>query len=162
MDGKIYLVKELINKLKTVFKSKYFWMVVYVLFLLGSFAYVKAALKTGSVDVIEEKKESDGVDIKPVNVSLEVRTENYFKTYSYKKENVDTVMDLMSTLRKKTDFRYEKTAFTDHIQIDHVNGIYPSEGYEWRIYLNNEDVTQQFEDLYLTDDSTYILRLVKK
>jgi len=68
-------------------------------------------------------------------------------------------LDLLNILRSEKEFTYEKTAYIDRIEIDRVNDIYPPEGYKWKVFLKDEDITQIIADKYLEDNSTYVLKL---
>jgi hypothetical protein len=49
----------------------------------------------------------------------------------------------------------------DRTEIDNVYGIAPPEGYKWKIFFNDNDITQEFQNVYLTDEAVYYIKLVK-
>jgi hypothetical protein len=156
-DGKIYLVE----RLKLILKSKYFWMAAYTVFLLSSVLYVNALLRTSTLDVIEEPAEKKVAEIKPVTVKLVVQYNGSDKEYQLKMNSTDTVLDFLNDLRKDGSFIYDKTAYLDRMEIDQVNGVTPLVGYKWKIFLSDKDVTQEFQDVFLTDGAVYYLKLIK-
>lgn len=136
-------------------------MAVYVVALGGSVLYINNVLKTGTVSVTQESEKQDVPEVKPVKVSLSVELPGVSpKEYSLRKNTTDSVLDFLNSLRKETDFRYQKTSYLDHAEIDFVNGTYPSAEQKWALFFGEQDITQNFQDIYLEDEAKYYLRLV--
>ena len=128
-----------------------------------SVLYVHKVLKTGTVTVTQQSKKQEVPEVKPAKVTLSVEIPGISsKTYQLRKNTTDSVLDLLNSLRKETDFRYQKTAYIDHMEIDFVNGIYPASNQKWALFYNNEDITQSFQDVYLKDEAGYVLKMVAK
>lgn len=136
-------------------------MAAYAIALVFSFFYVNTLLKKGTLNVSGQKEEKKAMEVKPVKVKLIVQGVNLLKEYEIRKSNTDSVLDLLNSLRKSTDFDYGKTGYVDRNEIDHVYGIAPPEGYKWRIFFDDKDITQEFQNVYLTDESIYYIKLVK-
>jgi hypothetical protein len=143
-------------------KSKYLWMAIYVLCLGLGFWYVSSVLKTGTINVSEEQEKKKAIEIKPVKVSLTVEMPQSTVSYKAQKTNTDSVLDLLNTLRQTTNFRYQKTGYIDRTEIDFVNSVYPEQGYKWKIFSKDQDITHTFQDTYLEDKASYTIRLVKE
>lgn len=137
-------------------------MGVYVILLGFTILYVNSVLSRDSLSVSQESKKKEVVEIKPVDVTLIVETTSSSQTYSMRKNNTDSVLDLLNSLRKTTDFRYQKTGYLDRNEIDYVNDIYPPESYKWKIFHKDKDITQIFQNTHLEDNGIYYLKLIKE
>ena len=146
--------------LKNILRNKYLLVAVYIIFISLVYFYVDSILKSDSISTTDkEPEENTAIEIKPVDVVLKIESPQLNKEYSLKKTNTDSVLDLLNILRSEKEFTYEKTAYIDRIEIDRVNDIYPPEGYKWKVFLKDEDITQIIADKYLEDNSTYVLKL---
>ena len=137
-------------------------MGVYVILLGFTILYVNSVLSRDSLSVSQESKKKEVVEIKPVDVTLIVEPTSSSQTYSMRKNNTDSVLDLLNSLRKTTDFRYQKTGYLDRNEIDYVNDMYPPESYKWKIFYKDKDITQIFQNTYLEDNGIYYLKLIKE
>ena len=135
-------------------KAKKYFPTIYVILLIFSFFYVKSVLKEG--DLREYDNEVEKVEKEhPVNVTLVVGDRKYLVDL----ESGDTVLDLLEDLRGDDKFYYEKTDYTYGTELDSVNGVKPTLGYKWKLYKDDEDITYIMGDIFLTDDTTYTIRL---
>ena len=135
--------------------------IAYIIILISGFFYVRSILKVDRVDV-EDKKSTKAVEeIKPADVTLVVENEGSSKKYETRLRNVDSVSDLLEDLRENQDFTYEKTYYSYGNVLDIVNGVRPPEGYRWRLFESDVDITNAFEKNNLKDNNTYYLRIIK-
>ena len=139
-------------------KLKNYFIIGYILFLILGALYVDSILKHTP---IKEKGKQDQIveEIKPVTVYLNVEND---KTYKVDLKNQDSVSDLLDKLRDNGDIFFEKTRYTYGIEIEELGHVKTPEGYNWRIFLNDLDITPQLDKLKLVDQNTYILKLVKE
>ena len=138
-------------------KAKKYFPYVYIIFLVFSFFYVRSVMKEGDLRDYDETVDKAIKEV-AVDVILVVGNESY----SVKLESRDTVLDLLEDLRGDDKFHYEKTDYTYGTELDSVNGVKPSPGYKWKVFRGNEDITHTIGDIYLTDDTTYTIRLEKE
>ncbi|KKS07008.1 hypothetical protein A3K01_04170 [candidate division WWE3 bacterium RIFOXYD1_FULL_43_17] len=130
---------------------------LYVLFLIGSFFYVKSVIKGVPVSV-EDTSDDKTVEIKSVKVSLTVKAPSYTKTYTQESKNIDTVSDLLLQIKENnTDFTFDRTSYSYGSEFDHINGIKATETMEWRIFDGEKDVTLKINDTELEDGKNYVL-----
>ena len=134
---------------------------LYILFLIGSFFYVKSVLKGVPVSV-EDNSDEKTVETRSVKVSLTVKAPFYTRTYSQESKNTDSVSDLLLKVRENNkDFTYDRTAYSYGSKLDQINGITTTETMEWRIYDAEKDVTLKMDDTALEDGKNYILTYQK-
>lgn len=141
----------------TMQKIKKILIPLYILFLIGSFFYVRSVVKEKSVDV-DQKEEEKVVEVKPVTVFLKYDG----ITQKMKMKNVETVLDLLETLRDDGKIIFEKTLYTYGIELDHFNRVVAPEGYHWRVFYKDQDITDSMGNVNLEDNSTYEVKLVEK
>jgi len=137
-------------------------MAIYALSVVTVFRYVNLVLKNDVLNVMEQQTTKKAVTIKPVKVTLNVELPQITLTYNLNMKNTDSVLDFLNELRRTTNFRYQKTSYVDRNEIDYINGIYPQDGFKWRIYSNEKDLTQTFEDTHLENNTTYVIKLIKE
>lgn len=128
---------------------------LYVLFLIFSFFYVTDVLREG-----ELKEYDSSVEKAKKNVDVDVTLIANGKIYTAKLRSNDTILDLFEDLRDHTDFYYEKTDYTYGTEIEMINGEKAPSGYKWKVYLNENVVTENIGDIYLEDEQTYIIKLL--
>ncbi|KKS21352.1 MAG: hypothetical protein UU80_C0030G0004 [candidate division WWE3 bacterium GW2011_GWA1_41_8] len=111
---------------------------------------------------MDQKEEPKRVlEVKPVKVKLTIEQTGGSKEYSVELQNIDTVLDLLEEVREDQGFIYEKTAYTYGTIIDGIEGIKAPEGYMWRIFENNIDITENVSNESLNDGFFYSIKLVK-
>ena len=66
----------------------------------------------------------------------------------------------MTIKENNKDFVYERTRYTYGNKFESVLGLPSNNDYEWRMFLNNEDVTLKMDDLTVSDGQVYSLRYV--
>ncbi len=127
------------------------------LFIIGTI-FVAKTLNEDIVEVEEKESKKETIEIRNVDVSLVVPSQN--KYYRKKLKNVDSVLDLLELTRREDDFWYEKTAYIYGTEINNINRQLAPEGYHWVIVHAGRDITYEIADYKLKDDTTYELKLV--
>lgn len=155
-SNRLYYTSVLNAKMIIMEKAKKYFPYIYTILLLFSFLYVQSVLKEGDIRNYDDDVEK-AVKEHPVNVTLVVEDKSYFVNLA----SGDTVLDLLEDLRGDDLFNYEVTGYTYGTELDTVNGIKPSEGYKWKLYKENEDITNTIGDVFLTDETTYTIKMVK-
>ncbi len=142
------------------FLNKYFPIFYISLLFLGYF-YVRDIIgrEELKVGVIDDQKES--IEIKPIDVTLMVKTRSSSVEYLANMKNINTLDDLLEDLRDEVDFFFEKTEYTYGTEYDLVNHTKAQEGYAWKVYEDDEDITQNTSGRVLKDKAVYILSLEK-
>ena len=135
---------------------------LYILFLVLAAFYVNNTLKEGNIEVRQAEEEERNIEVKPVKVNLVVDDGSTQRTYQKNLRNRDSVLTLLERVRDEDKVLYEIVAYIDRTEIVDVYRVPVPEGYNWKIYLDNADLTNVLEETFLSDDSTYILKLVKK
>lgn len=138
-------------------KIKKYFPYFYIAFLLFSFFYIKGVLKEGD---IEEYDDDTGNVQKVIDIDAILVADGKF--YKSKQRSDDTILDLLEDLRSHTDFYYEKTDYIYGTEINMVNGKKAPEGYKWELVFKDEILTKDIGDIFLQDDQTYNLELVKE
>ena len=138
-------------------KTKKYFPYIYIVFVIFSFFYVRSVLKEGDIrnydDELEKAKKEH-----PVNVTLVFGDNNYLVNL----KSGDTVLDLLEDLRGDDLFNYEVTGYTYGTELDTVNGVKPTLGHKWKLYNENEDITYTIGDVFLTNNTTYTIKMVKE
>lgn len=130
----------------------------YILFLFFGFFYVRNVLKTKSIK--EVKKEVKKVEeVHPAKVSLIVSGS---KPLTGNLQSVDTLGDFLNYLRDENLLYFERTMYTYGTEINDINHVTTPEGYEWKMYLNQKDITFDIDNHKLLDGDIYELKLVKQ
>lgn len=142
-------------------KLKKISIILYVVFMVGAFFFVRNALNEDSklVESIE-RVEEDNDEIKPVRVDIRIETGNRIIQDRRRFENVNTVLDAIDSFREDNTITYEKVAYTYGTEFESINGILPDEGNRWSVFLTTtqEGVDNIADNLNLADDDLEILR----
>ena len=127
-----------------------------ILAALGLFIYF--SLQKDYVEVKEKESDKQGREERIIDVALNVESGD---TYKLKMKNTDTVLDLLEEVRDKTDFTFERTAYTYGNKVEQVNKKVPLEGEEWAVFKNEEDITKEIGDIYLENDQVYEVKTIR-
>lgn len=131
----------------------------YILFLLLGFMYVRNIITSEELTV-ETKDKNKTVDkVKPVKVTLFIIGNSQRRTYEGTLKNTNSFDDLLEDLVKSKTLTYEKTEYTYGTEYDRINGENAPEGYVWKVYVGDEDITYSTKGIKLVDKSTYTLSL---
>ena len=142
-------------------KLKKYLIVAYIILLVGGYFYINSILDVNKVSVDQKEEPKRVLEVKPVKVKLTIEQTGGSKEYSVELQNIDTVLDLLEEVREDQGFIYEKTAYTYGTIIDGIEGIKAPEGYMWRIFENNIDITGNVSNESLNDGFFYSIKLVK-
>ncbi|OGC56734.1 hypothetical protein A2976_03465 [candidate division WWE3 bacterium RIFCSPLOWO2_01_FULL_41_9] len=142
-------------------KLKKYLIVAYIILLVGGYFYINSILDVNKVSVDQKEEPKRVLEVKPVKVKLTIEQTGGSKEYSVELQNIDTVLDLLEEVREDQGFIYEKTAYTYGTIIDGIEGIKAPEGYMWRIFENNIDITENVSNESLNDGFFYSIKLVK-
>lgn len=140
----------------------------YILFILGSYFYVKNVIASEELTIIDtdDPINKEVEEVKPIDTILTITAPNYTKTYQARVLTNDSVRDLLDHLREDQDFSYETTAYTYGTEISQVNGITPPEGFRWAIYNEGNDITYDIEKFGVDADTdlleTYEFKLIQR
>jgi hypothetical protein len=141
-------------------KLKWYLIAAYTVFLIGSFFYVKQVLAGGSISVDTEEKEK-GEKTRFVDVTLSIESGKQPTSVKTKLKNTNSVEDMLYELRKDKIVFYEVTTYTYGTELDMINHVKAPEGYKWRLFQDNKDITHSYSQILLENDEKYVLKLVK-
>ena len=140
--------------------SKKLLIVCYLVFLgVGGF-YVSWALKNEPVKEKQQTKKP-GQKVWLVNVSLTVTQGARSGVYTTTLKNINSVADLLETIRRDGKLTYEKSYYTYGTVLVSVNDVRATDGYKWGLFIDNQDVTEQAGTTDLVDGGSYTIKLVK-
>ncbi len=144
-------------------KFKKVFPFVYVIFGLLTFLYVRNVLKEEVITVGQSNVTKKTVEeVKPVDVSLVLESANQYKSYDLRKDNNETFDDFLEDLVANAGLEYEKTEYTYGTVYDKINNEVAPEGYIWKVYAGDEEVTYNTRGIKLTDGTIYKLVLSQK
>jgi len=143
------------NRLKKVFP------LIYITFLLFSLLYVRNIITTENLDVKTKDSNKIVEEVKPVKVSLLITGLKQRNIHKVALKNTNTFDDLLEDLVKHKHLTYEKTEFTYGTEYDDINGEIAPEGYVWRVFADEKEITHNTKGIKLIDKSEYILILEK-
>ena len=143
------------NKKKIIMIISYIFLSALLVF------YVKSILERDDLEIYEEE-EDDTEETYLVDVTLKLTDGKITKEFTKTLKNTDSVEELMKEIRGSGGFSYELIKYTYGVNIDSVNGIKPEDGYEWAVIKNGENITLKIDKVFLEDDETYELRMIKK
>jgi len=131
--------------------------IFYLFLLILGLVYINSVLNSPEVDVerpprdeeVEERNE------KEIDVTLTIIDEqgNKLSFYEHKIENKKTIDDLMQELRGTQNMFYEKVVYLDGLKIEQLLEREIPQNHEWQVYLENEDVTEQIEQVTFIDNN---------
>jgi hypothetical protein len=134
---------------------------LYVVFLVFAFFYVKSVLKTESLfpkDNTKPKVEKTW----EVTPSLVVYTSSEKLMLESQVKNTDSIMSFLEDLRNDGKLIFEKIDYTHGAEIDSVFGSKAPEGYKWSIYLNSENLTNVMSSTRVLNGAVYELKIASK
>lgn len=134
---------------------------MYIFLLVGGYFYVPNVLKHTEINEIDKDKETIE-DTKPVKVTLIVEDLTSKQTFELKLTNKDSVNDLLENARDTNKIFFEKTRYIYGNELEKVNNKETPIGYHWKLFLNDSDITYKMDDLKLTNNTTYYLKLIKQ
>ena len=144
-----------------IYQNKRVHLPLYLVLLLVLGLYVNTIINSENIKIETQEEKEEGFDIKPVSIILRVE-EPISKDYSTRMENVDTTYDLFKRLKNETGtFAFEITEYSDRLSIDHINNIYPKEGMVWALFDGDKDITNDFKEYSLRDNTAYSLKLIR-
>jgi len=134
--------------------------ILYIVFAVSSFFYIKSVMK--KEDVEEEAYSKESVEeFYKVNAVLNYPNGTDVKKFKEVMENTDTVMSFLEELRTHKALIFEKTDYTYGTDIESVNNIIPPEGYKWAILRDGEDVTNIIGKIRVQKDVELELKMVQ-
>jgi len=142
-------------------KKTVIFSIIYVIFVVWAFFYVKGILKTESLfpkDNTKPKIEKTWT----VNATINVLTGFQALTYNADAKNTDTVLSFLEDLRNKKGLIFEKIDYTHGVEIGTLFGATAPAGYKWAVFLNGNDITNDIASTRLVDGAAYELKLAKK
>lgn len=134
--------------------------VVYTLFLIFGFFYVKKVLNQEQVAVIPRSNQKQTTKVRNIDVTF-VFVENGVSTqYRYNSfVSADSVNDLLEQARSDGHVYYEIITYTNGVAILVDDKPAPM-GNTWKVFYNKADITNQINSTKLIDNGTYILKQV--
>lgn len=143
-------------------KVKKYIPFVYIILLVLAFTYVRGILDQEELDVDVKDNDKEVHEVKPADVTLEIRGfQTNFKT-ELRLENTKTFDDLLELLVKEGKLTYEKTEYIYGTVYDNFNGEEALEEYSWHIYANGEEITLNTKGYKLEDEGIYNIVLEKE
>jgi len=127
---------------------------------LGAFIYT--SLSDDSQVKVEEKEQrvaDDDAEIHPVRTYLRVDNGYRIIDYYVRLDTTNTLMSLLDYHRSKSGFTFSQKQYTYGTLLDDINGYKAPEGYVWRVYDNNEEITYNIRDTKLQNEHQYLLKL---
>lgn len=138
-------------------KYKKYLIPAYILLLVFSFFYVRSVLNNESIKVMEKEKIEENVfEIKPAVTYLNIEGG---ESYRVRLTNANSVYDILEYLRDENKLYFEKTSYTYGTELDIVNTL-PPNGYLWKVYYGDKDITYAIEELKIKDKDVYTIKLV--
>lgn len=155
------------KKTNVKLKNKEFILVAtYGIFLAISFGFINYSLKQDTMVFQQKEEPKPATDKKEVKIYVVAVGPNDKKLYqeTIPKEaglfSTNTVEDLLELLRKTNRIKYTKVAYAWGEEIGSVNNITPAEGFAWRVYENDVDITGQLGEVRLKSTGKYAIRYV--
>ncbi len=143
-------------------KFKKYFPIFYIIFLISAFFYVRKVLNTDRLSVQTKTEEKSSEEVKPVDVTLKINGLKNQRIYEKRLENIKTFDDLLELLVKEDVFIYEKTEYTYGTQYDRINNETAPEGYIWKVFDDDKEITLNTKGYKLTDKHSYTLLLTKQ
>ncbi len=141
-------------------KFKKILPIIYVLTLVLGGLYINSVLKEGNLTVGTKSKQTQE-EAHPAVAYLDVEDGKSVVTYRVRMETINTVNDLLLQLHDKNGFMFEKISYTSGTVIDLVNGKTAPQGYAWKLFIGDKDITGNIENTDLIDEQHYTLKLLK-
>jgi hypothetical protein len=132
---------------------------IYIAFLIFLFVVGNSALNYEEVKEISEEEDKKDLRVHPARVTLNVQGGD---SYTVNLQTNDTVDDLLDELRAKNGFLYEKVAYTYGTELDNVGGLAAQDGFTWKVYKGDEDITFEIGRTRLEDEDVFVLKLEER
>ena len=129
----------------------------YILLLAFGFFYVRDIVATDRVDVDEEVVEEKVKEVKPITVYLQIDNGTEVSDYKVRMNNTNSFEDLLEYLRENDGLKYERNYYLSGTHISEINDVKADNDLKWLIYKESQDVTGMYEELELTDETSYKL-----
>ncbi len=142
-------------------KIRKIFVPTYIVFLVVVAVFIKVNLKNNQVPVTKKEKQEKAAEIKPAKVYLNINDGKSITQYKTLLQNQDTVIELIDAARAENALSYERTAYAYGTEIDTINGQTAPEGYKWKVFSNNKNITYEVEAINLEDGAVYDIRLEK-
>jgi len=143
--------------MKLIKKYKNALPLAYIFLLIVGTLYTRQVLASNSVEVrTKQKDEKNITEIKPVKVYLDIG-----QVFSKKMDSSNTFLDLMENLCSDGLLKYEITEYTYGSRFEHINYVYPQDGYEWSLFIDNKKYDGELSGLALVDKTTYGLDITR-
>lgn len=155
-------LSKLTEFLKDPFKNpklKNILAILYILLIVVGFFYVRQTLKTGSQDIDSKQEEKDSIKTFFTTATLNINNGTTTVSHQAKLLNTNSVLDLLDALRNEKKLTYETTMYIYGTEISEVNGVPATDGYKWKVYFNNKDITLDINKTYITEKAKYDLKL---
>lgn len=128
--------------------------------MVCGYFYIKSVIE--GVPASQKTEEEPVTLYSKVTADLVVEGPSVSKKYEQAVKSNDSVADFVLSIRENNrDFTYERTRYTYGNKFESVFGIPSKSDYEWRMYLNSEDITLKMDDLMISDGQTYYLKYAK-
>jgi hypothetical protein len=141
-------------------KTRKILIVSYILLIMFSFLYVRWVLNTERIDIVTDSPPPPATETQTFRVYLIVDTGTTQYEYSFRLQNTNSVMRLIDEARKEDNLTYETEQYVDRMEFAHVMGIVPGDNRSWRVFYEGEDITYKVEDIKLSREAEYTLKLV--
>lgn len=132
---------------------------VYIIFLIAAFFYVRGVLSTEELEVDTKESQKEVEEVKPVDIRLLVVGSKDTIVFSKRMKNTNTFDDLLESLVEERGLTYEKTEYVYGTEYGPVNGESAPQGFLWRVFADDDEVTFKTKGLRLRDNVTYKLEL---
>lgn len=142
-------------------KKKLMLIISYILLSGFLIIYVNSILKRDDLKIYT-KKEIKLEKTYKVNVTLRLNYKNKVTDFNHSFENTDSVEELLRETRQSEEINYEVTKYTSGIKINSIDGIAPSDNFEWAVFNNNENITSKMDKVSLEDGQIYELKMIQK
>ncbi|MBP7927817.1 hypothetical protein KAZ57_01585 [Patescibacteria group bacterium] len=129
----------------------------YAILLIAGTLYVYDVLKEDLLTVTEIVDENGNkeMEVKPININLEIAYEGTMQHYNVKLSNTNSFEDLL----KVSGVKYEKISYIYGSEFEHINGVRPPEGFAWKAYEGESELKLGSKGQRLKEGTDYKLVL---
>jgi hypothetical protein len=107
----------------------------------------------------EARVADDDAEIHPARTYLRIDNGDEIVAYYARLDTTNGLMSLFDYHRENSGFTYSQTGYTYGLGFDNINGQKAPEGYIWRLYDNDEEITYDVKDIKLENNHTYLLKI---
>jgi len=129
--------------------------------LLITILYVRDIITAEELTVETKESKNMVANVKPVKISLLVIGLSQRNIHNLTLKNTNSFDDLLEKMVKNEMLTYEKTEYIHGTEYDQINGEVAPDGYVWKVYVDDNDITFSTKGIKLNDKSTYKLSLEK-